>query len=525
MAETNGRPLRAVGYCRTSGEGQRDNTSIPRQKEDIEAFCKYNKWELLRFYVDECKTGSNTTGRGAFLEMMKHATDGQFDVVVPYDATRFARDGVDILSSAKFLKNTYDIVIVDAKAQFDNRTHLTVLQNFVHAGVSQWERVTILERTIRGRMRKAAQGLPWTGRTAWPVGRAWDKEKKQWHVTDQGRQIAAMLKRYLDGAGTTELGKQMGVRAAKICAWIRDGQLGGEYKARFYCPEIDIDTEVTVPGVPEIVPAELIEQAKARLVFNRTNNRTDVQKYYLTGFLRCGVCGKSLTGRDPHHAKRTYYHASGGPCGFHTVPGEAIEARLFNLLYRGFLDQPAFEEAVKRAMPSIEDRRALEDEAAAVRKQLREKQLEIKCLVDAVSKGADLELLLETQDKLKGDRHALAQRLAELEDKVRSLPTQEQTDLAIRAAREMLEQEQHGKDWRKLPFDQVRRFLLHLFGETTRGNGYGIFVRKDDKGRFQLSLKGRIFQQDKPVTADLSARNRQLRVTLSVCSSQPATKA
>ena len=102
MANENEKPLRAVGYCRTSGEGQRDNTSIPRQKDAIEAFCKVNGWQLLQFYVDECRSGANIVGRDSFQEMMKHATDGQFDVIVPYDATRFARDGVDILSSPSF---------------------------------------------------------------------------------------------------------------------------------------------------------------------------------------------------------------------------------------------------------------------------------------------------------------------------------------------------------------------------------------------------------------------------------------
>ena len=43
----NGKPLRAVGYCRTSGEGQRDNTSIPRQRDAILAFCKLNDWQFL----------------------------------------------------------------------------------------------------------------------------------------------------------------------------------------------------------------------------------------------------------------------------------------------------------------------------------------------------------------------------------------------------------------------------------------------------------------------------------------------
>src|ERR1051326_7612368 len=63
--------LRAVGYCRTSGEGQRDNTSIPNQQEAIENFIEGEGWRILRHYIDESKTGSKIAGRDDFQRMMR----------------------------------------------------------------------------------------------------------------------------------------------------------------------------------------------------------------------------------------------------------------------------------------------------------------------------------------------------------------------------------------------------------------------------------------------------------------------
>src|ERR1051325_10845782 len=97
------KPLRAVSYCRTSGEKQRDNTSIPVQRQCIEDFCRRNEWKLTKHYVDESKSGSKIEGREDFQRMLKDAALEQFDLVVVYDADRFARDGVDILGQAKFL--------------------------------------------------------------------------------------------------------------------------------------------------------------------------------------------------------------------------------------------------------------------------------------------------------------------------------------------------------------------------------------------------------------------------------------
>ena len=126
--------LRAVGYCRTSGEGQRDNTSMPRQRTAIEATCKASGWRFVEHYVDECKSGAKTEGRDDYKRMLADAAAGKFDLIVPFDATRFARDGVDIVSTAKFLKTEFGIFVVDAKNQFDNRSHRNSLRNFAQAG-------------------------------------------------------------------------------------------------------------------------------------------------------------------------------------------------------------------------------------------------------------------------------------------------------------------------------------------------------------------------------------------------------
>ena len=61
--KNNNTQIRAVGYCRTSGEKQRDNTSIPRQKAEIERFVSSNNWTLFGHYVDESKSGSSMDGR------------------------------------------------------------------------------------------------------------------------------------------------------------------------------------------------------------------------------------------------------------------------------------------------------------------------------------------------------------------------------------------------------------------------------------------------------------------------------
>src|SRR5262249_13819034 len=144
-SKLNGKQLRAAGYCRTSGESQRDNTSIPDQKAEITRFCALMGWVLVGFYIDECRTGSKIEGREEFLRMMRDAANGVFDVVVPFDVKRFGREGFDILDSARTLQRDFGVAVVDTKGGLDTRDRRRVLTNYVHAGVAEDERLTILE--------------------------------------------------------------------------------------------------------------------------------------------------------------------------------------------------------------------------------------------------------------------------------------------------------------------------------------------------------------------------------------------
>jgi DNA invertase Pin-like site-specific DNA recombinase len=130
-------------------------------------------WHLVRHYVDESRSGAKVDGRDAFKRMLADAARGEFDIIVFYDATRFGRDGLDILNTAKSLKQLYGIHTVDAKRQFDSRDRRKVLTNFIHAGVAEDERIRILERVLGGRVKCAQSGLPWAGFA--PVGRAFRK--------------------------------------------------------------------------------------------------------------------------------------------------------------------------------------------------------------------------------------------------------------------------------------------------------------------------------------------------------------
>ncbi len=482
--------LKAVGYCRTSGEGQRDNTSIPTQVEDIEGLIKSESWSFQRHYVDESKTGSKIEGRDQFQQMMRDAANDNFDIVVVFDISRFARDGFDIMESARTLKRDFGVDVVDCKGQYDTRKPGNTLINFVHAGVAENERLTILERTTRGRISTAKSGKPWTGNH--PIGRAYDKATGKWYLTEKGKNLAKVLKRYLDGESLTTLCQEFGLgRSGQVSDWVKRGQLSGTFHATITAKELGIYEEIPIPGMPQIVPASVLAKVKKRLLHRRTYNRVDVKKYPLSGFVRCAKCGRSLTGCTSK-GNIIYFHHKTDDCPHTYFRGDLIEPAILDYLFSFFLDEPAFNEAVQRAMPSADRRKELVQERKAADKRLVQNGREIQRLIDAVKQGADVSLLLDEQEKLKEEKTVLANRLRELETDLATLPSVEQTEAAAMLTRLHLTMKYKGRDWRKMNHEDIQRFLFHLFGEQTSMAKTGAFVMKDEKGRVSVTFKGQV---------------------------------
>ncbi|MHB8972625.1 MAG: recombinase family protein [Pirellulaceae bacterium] len=491
--------LRAAAYCRTSGEGQRDNTSIPTQREKIQDFAKANGWTVVKWYIDECRSGAKIEGRDQFKLMMKDAALEKFDVVVPFDTTRFGRDGVDILGSAKFLKQTFGICTVDTKSQFDNRNSRHGLINFLHAGVAEDERLRILERTSNGRIGKAKAGKPWSSKL--PVGRSYDKDKDKWFVNEHGKMIAKLLRRFVAGETLNNLCKEYGIpNQTRISKIVHHGQLSGTYEVHFRSADIDVDEVVSVPAVPEVVPAKLLEKVLARLDHNRTFNRTDAaSSYLLSGFIRCGHCGRALTGQ-----KQLRYRHFKGKCPVVSIRRDVIETAVLDHLFGSFLDEPAFQKAIEAAMPSDDSRQALEQERERIERQLNKERVKLDRLVDLILDGGDKSLLLDKQVSLKSQLALLANRLDEITGKLGEMPEREATARAAAKIRLRLKQRQRRKDWRKLPLGEIQEFLRFLFGDKKE---HGIFIERIKNVRWVITFKGVVALEQDVLTAEIQGNS------------------
>ena len=470
-----------VGYERTSSEGH--DTSIDSQKETIEKFIERNGWEFIRHYTDEALSGAKVEGRDDFQRMIKDAAKGQFDFIVVYDIDRFARDGSDIISNAKFLKDQFGVHVIDTKG-FDTRKPRNVLMNFVKAGVAEDERLKILERTTNGRIETAKQSKPWTGKM--PAGRGFDKETGKWFVTGEGEKLKKILTEYANGKPL----KSLTDHPATITRIVRESQLSGTYYAKFNSPEIGINESIPVPQIPEVITPELERRVKDRMAHNKIWNKNNKKKYHLSGFASCWHCGKPLR---PQTMKGVVYYRhyakDKSGCPYRGIPGDVLEKHALDYLYSFFLDRPAYDKAIKEALPDEDDRKALQKDIKQVDKQLARTAGQLSNLAKALADGADFKELLDKQDELKNEGQALESRRDELIETLGSMPDYKCIEREATALRILLIDRHRNKDWRTIPFNDVQKFLHFLFSDNPRRTGYGISVGKI-KGNWQIKFKG-----------------------------------
>lgn len=487
--------IRAASYCRTSGK---DRTSISTQKKEDEGFIAYNKWKFAGHYVDEHKSGAKVAGRDDYQRLIRDAKKGLIDILVPFDISRFARDGLDIIRDSDMLKMKYGVYVVDSKGQFDNRDHHRIRMNYMLAGDAEAERLSIMERTIKGRIANAEKGLKWT-RYA-PDGREfrYNKKKEKWEcvISKKGKMLRKLLPRYADGEPLALLAREFGIKFPQtINRSIRQGQLSGQYISKYDTPEVDIDREIPVPGIPEVITPELERRCRERAAHNHKWNKQAKRKYKLTGFLYCAHCGHSLKGRVQGHLYYNhYYEDSKLGCPFCSIRGDVIEPLVLDYLFNFFLNEPAYNKAVENAMPNDEDRQALEKDIKQVDKQIAQSRSEINNLVNAVAKGADVSLLTDKQDELKTAIKALENRKGGLSQTLANMPDPQNSQLEAELLRLELIYKYGTQDWRELSYEEIRQFLHHLFSDNPKKNGYGIFVDsnglKGKKRKYEISFEG-----------------------------------
>lgn len=98
--------IRVAPYCRVSTDTENQRASYETQIQAYKEYItKHPDWVLVDIYADEGISGTSLKNRSDFLRMIEDCKAGKIDMIITKNISRFARNVVDCVVTARMLKS------------------------------------------------------------------------------------------------------------------------------------------------------------------------------------------------------------------------------------------------------------------------------------------------------------------------------------------------------------------------------------------------------------------------------------
>ena len=170
------RRKKVAAYARVSTSAERLKHSLSAQISYYSAMIQANaEWEFVRVYADEYISGTGTSKRTEFQNMIKDCEEGKIDIILTKSISRFARNTIDLLENIRHLKDLGIAVIFEKEninsMSGDGELMLTILASYAQ------EEVRSISDNIKWRMRKSMKmGKPNAVTSFHILGYEWEND-------------------------------------------------------------------------------------------------------------------------------------------------------------------------------------------------------------------------------------------------------------------------------------------------------------------------------------------------------------
>ena len=357
--------MRIATYTRISTDEELQPYSLEAQATRLDSYVESQEdWQIVRRFTDQAS--------GAILERdgleraLREAEAGRFDLLLVYRVDRLSRS---VRGLAQILARLDDAEVSfrSATEPFDTASSAGRMMVQLLGVFAEFERSSIVERTIAGMERKAARG-EWTGGSV-PYGYRLDSER---HFLvpepDEASVVPQIFRRYaerLEGSSAlatwlTERGLR--TRAGKpfnvpgVLSILRNRAYVGEIFFR--------GAHYPAPHEP-LVDADLFARAQ-EVLRERSEDislrRTNRSEYLLTGLVKCARCGKRYVGASAkgNGGRYRYYvcfsrqRYGKDTCDGDRLPADELEEAILGQLLAVLEREPLVREAISSAFDELE---------------------------------------------------------------------------------------------------------------------------------------------------------------------------
>lgn len=411
----------AVVYARYSSRVQQEQ-SIEGQLAAARKYADEKGYTIIKEYCDRAKTGRNDQ-RAEFQKMLSDCSKKQFSVIIVWKVDRFGRNRYEIAINKARAKK-YGVRVEYVAENISPGPEGVILESVLE-GLAEYYSLQLAQNVSRGKLESAKKHhviggfLPYGFRAA---------EDKSYELDPEKAPIARQIfERYAAGETISSLLiwlDESGIRNARgtkftkttLPRMLKDERYIGTYSFKDIIHDED--------AIPAIVSKETFAKVQVMMKMNKRmpSHAWEYTDYLLTDKLFCGHCGSMMAGMSGygrHGTKYGYYACSdrrhGGSCRKKNVRQDWIEPLVIRETMRLLQDEELFQQMVDAAWDFYQKEAAANEEAQALRAELRTVEKGISNLVKAMEAGAISDTLVSRLQALEDQKAGLEKAIAQAE--------------------------------------------------------------------------------------------------------------
>ncbi|HHZ07007.1 MAG TPA: recombinase family protein [Clostridiales bacterium] len=322
---------KVAAYCRVSTDNEDQANSFESQQRYFRQYIEHNPdWELFEVFADEGISGTNTKKRKEFNRMIACAKNGDFDLIITKEISRFARNTLDSIYYTRDLKK-HGVGVIFMNDNINTLDGDAELRLAIMSSIAQEESRKTSERVKWGQKRQMEQGVVF-GRSM--LG--YDVRDGKMYINEDGAKIVRLIfhKFVNEGKGTHVIARELreeGIEPMRVKEWqntvilriIRNEKYCGDLvQKKTYTPDFLSHEKKYNRGQEEfIILKDHHEPIISRELFDEANRILDAKslsqegkakhsnRYPFSGKLKCGHCGASYVARYKKRKDGSQYKA------------------------------------------------------------------------------------------------------------------------------------------------------------------------------------------------------------------------
>ncbi len=322
---------RVAAYCRVSTDNEDQANSFESQQRYFRQYIERNPdWELYAIFADEGISGTNTKKRKEFNRMIECAKNGDFDLIITKEISRFARNTLDSIFYTRDLKK-HGVGVIFLNDNINTLDGDAELRLAIMSSIAQEESRKTSERVKWGQKRQMEQGVVF-GRSM--LG--YDVKDGKMTINEEGAKIVRLIfHKFVDeGKGTHVIARELreeGIEPMRVKEWqntvilrvIRNEKYCGDLvQKKTYTPDFLSHEKKYNRGQEEfVILKDHHEPIISRELFDKANRILDAKslsqegkakhsnRYPFSGKIKCGRCGASYVARYKTRKDGSQYKA------------------------------------------------------------------------------------------------------------------------------------------------------------------------------------------------------------------------